>query len=82
MWLKALVLSGNKDKREDLVLVTPNCFLCDCKMCTEEEKGEDGKRLEGHSIFGMLLVPMAAPRESSVAARPRGWTGWVRVSPC
>lgn len=52
-----------------MVLVTPNCFLCDCKVCTEEEKGEDGKRLKGHSIFGMLLVSMAAIREPSVA----GW---------
>lgn len=76
MWLKAHVLSSNKYKREDLVLVTPpNCFLCDCKVCTEEENGEDGKRLRGHSIFRILLVPVAAPREPSVAARPLDWMG-------
>lgn len=82
MWLKALVLLSNKYKREDLILVTPNCFLCDCMVCTGEEKGEDGKRLEGHGVFGMLLVPMAAPKEPSVAARPSGWTDSIRVSPC
>lgn len=78
MWLKAHVLSSNKYKREDLVLVTPNCFLCDCKVCTEEENREDGKRLGRHSIFRILLVPVAAPREPSVAARPLDCMGPTR----
>jgi len=82
MWFKALVLSSNKEKREDLVLVpSPNCFLGDCKVHTEEEKGEEGNRLGGHNIFGLLVVPVAAPREPSVAVRPPGQVGWVRVSP-
>lgn len=56
-----------------MILVTPNCFLCDCTVRTEEEKGEDGKRLEGHGVLGRYWCPWQLHR--SHQWQPGPWAG-------